>query len=195
LYPGSFLLVAKSGSLESEKVGFEVPTTIKGNNYQVPISVIFKTSTEALPVKTPAAADTFNLQNISFDFNSSLINVNAASLLNKIASFLETHPEVNISITGYTDVIGNNTYNKILSVKRAEEVKQYLQKKGIENQRMKVSGAGSSEFIAINTNPDGSDNPEGRMYNRRVEFIFENSPSGIYVHKPIRVPEKLMLKK
>lgn len=195
LYPGSFQIFAKTASHVSEIESFEVPSTIKGNNYQVPISIIFKTQLTVEPELNQLTADTFKIQNIGFDFNSHDLNISEVPLLNSIVTFLETHPEATVSITGYTDVKGNNTYNKELSVKRAEEVRHYLQKKGIEHRRMKVSGAGSSDFIAINTNPDGSDNPEGRKYNRRVEFNFENLPSGIFVNKPLLVPQKLRVKK
>jgi outer membrane protein OmpA-like peptidoglycan-associated protein len=139
LYPGNFQLLAKSTALESEKAAFEVPSTIKGGLYQFPITVVFNNPSTEKPTLNQLVTDTIDLQNIAFDFNSSELNSNSVPLLNKIASFLGTHPGVSISITGYTDVIGNNAYNKILSVKRADKVKLYLQNKGIETSRMKIT--------------------------------------------------------
>ncbi|MFN8689076.1 MAG: hypothetical protein ACK5XL_03655, partial [Cyclobacteriaceae bacterium] len=53
----------------------------------------------------------------------------------------------------------------------------YLIKKGIESKRLVAKGYGETRPIARNTNPDGSDNPEGRQRNRRTEFkILEIGP-------------------
>jgi len=49
-------------------------------------------------------------------------------------------------------------------------VVNYLIKKGIARERLKSKGFGESKPIAPNTNPDGSDNPEGRSKNRRTEL-------------------------
>ena len=57
-----------------------------------------------------------------------------------------------------------------LSERRANAAKDYLVEKGIEEARIRTSGFGESKPIAPNDNPDGSDNPEGRAKNRRVEF-------------------------
>jgi outer membrane protein OmpA-like peptidoglycan-associated protein len=57
-----------------------------------------------------------------------------------------------------------------LSQKRAESVVKYLIEKGITKDRLSAKGYGATDFIAPNTNPDGSDNPDGRQMNRRTEF-------------------------
>jgi outer membrane protein OmpA-like peptidoglycan-associated protein len=41
--------------------------------------------------------------------------------------------------------------------------------------RLKATGRGESEPVAPNENDDGSDNPEGRARNRRVEFVYAKS--------------------
>ena len=43
-------------------------------------------------------------------------------------------------------------------------------KKGIDEKRLVAQGYGESKPVARNTNPDGTDNPEGRQRNRRTEF-------------------------
>ena len=53
---------------------------------------------------------------------------------------------------------------------KLNEIKSQLNKKGISNSRMVTVGLGESKPKASNTNSDGSDNPEGRQLNRRVEF-------------------------
>ena len=57
-----------------------------------------------------------------------------------------------------------------LSQKRAEGVVNYLISKGIVKERLIPKGYGASKPTAPNTNPDGSDNQQGRDKNRRTEF-------------------------
>jgi outer membrane protein OmpA-like peptidoglycan-associated protein len=47
---------------------------------------------------------------------------------------------------------------------------EYILSKGIAAKRIISQGYGETKPVASNTNPDGSDNPEGRQLNRRVEF-------------------------
>jgi outer membrane protein OmpA-like peptidoglycan-associated protein len=74
-------------------------------------------------------------------------------------------------IEGYTDSKGSDSYNLRLSDKRAASVKDWLVKKGgVGNKKMTTKGWGEANPVAPNENPDGSDNPEGRQKNRRVEI-------------------------
>ena len=71
-----------------------------------------------------------------------------------------------------TDSIGSAARNQRLSLERAENVVDALiAALGIDDERLQAEGRGASEPIADNTNPDGSDNPDGRQLNRRVEII------------------------
>ncbi|MCV5714411.1 OmpA family protein, partial [Escherichia coli] len=64
-----------------------------------------------------------------------------------------------------------------LSERRAASVKKYLVDNfGLSPDRLQTRGFGETKPIAPNTNPDGSDNPEGRQKNRRVEVIIK--PTG-----------------
>ena len=67
-------------------------------------------------------------------------------------------------IEGHTDNVGAAAYNKRLSERRAQAVKDYFIKAGIENYRMKAVGYGFSRPAASN------DTEEGRAENRRVEL-------------------------
>ena len=71
---------------------------------------------------------------------------------------------------GHCDSIGTIEDNQKLSERRAHAVYNYFIKKGISADRMKTIGYGETIPKASNTNPDGSDNPEGRAMNRRVEL-------------------------
>lgn len=89
--------------------------------------------------------------------------------LTKLIKYMKEHPEAKITLEGHTDFKGEEDYNQNLSIKRAERVKNSLIAAGISASRIKTTGYGELKPIANNTNPDGTDNPEGRQKNRRVE--------------------------
>tara|TARA_B100001109_G_scaffold113201_1_gene92346 strand:+ start:758 stop:994 length:237 start_codon:yes stop_codon:yes gene_type:complete len=66
-----------------------------------------------------------------------------------------------ILITGHTDGIGEEKYNKILSEKRAKSVYEYLLSLSHEKLKISYQGYGSSKPVR-----DGYDGPR----NRRIEF-------------------------
>lgn len=75
-----------------------------------------------------------------------------------------------VMIEGHTDSKGTEPYNQKLSERRAQAVFNYFVDKGISSSRMQTIGYGETRPIASNTKPNGSDNPEGRALNRRVEL-------------------------
>lgn len=111
------------------------------------------------------------LSNIYFDFDSDVLNPSVMEYLDStLYMVLVDNPEITIEISAHTDSKGADDYNKKLSQRRAESVVAYLQGKGINAKKLIAKGYGEEQPIAPNTNPDGSDNPEGRQKNRRVEF-------------------------
>lgn len=106
-------------------------------------------------------------RNIFFDKNSDKIVANSFSSLNEVVSILKENPLLHLSIGGNTDNIGKASYNLALSQKRADAVKNYLIKQGIESTRLKAIGYGQDKPIADNTTS------AGRAQNRRVELQLE----------------------
>jgi len=84
------------------------------------------------------------LEEILFDFNSSILNTNQISALDTIAKELAETSSLNIELIGYTDSIGTIEYNKVLSIKRAIAVANYLIEKGVNKSRITTTGAGIS---------------------------------------------------
>lgn len=70
-----------------------------------------------------------------------------------------------VEIAGHTDAVGTKDYNQQLSLRRAQAVKDYLTKKGVDSRRIKPVGYGKSRPLASNDDEEG-----GRELNRRVEF-------------------------
>lgn len=110
------------------------------------------------------------LENIYYAFNSAEIGPEAALELDKLVQLLEDNPRIRIELSSHTDSVGSNAANLQLSQRRAESAVAYIIDKGILKGRIVSRGYGESQPIARNTNPDGTDNPEGRAKNRRTEF-------------------------
>jgi OOP family OmpA-OmpF porin len=111
------------------------------------------------------------LEDILYDFNSAELSQNAKNIIDTTLLILLTEaPEFIIEIGSHTDTIGTAKDNLELSQERAQSVVEYLITKGIDEERLVARGYGSSNPIAPNFKPDGSDNPIGREKNRRTEF-------------------------
>lgn len=110
------------------------------------------------------------LENIYYEFNSAKIGDEAALELDKLVEILEDNPQIRIELSSHTDSVGTDSYNLQLSQRRAESAVSYILENGIDPDRIVARGYGESRPIARNTNPDGTDNVEGRARNRRTEF-------------------------
>lgn len=130
--------------------------------------------TQDLQVKETATEIRIELAaDVLFDFDKSTIKPEAATALHKVAEIIKDkgHGRA-VRIDGYTDSKGGADYNQKLSEQRAGSVKQWLtQKEGLSKVTMTTQGFGARNPVAPNTKPDGSDNPEGRQKNRRVEIV------------------------
>ena len=74
-------------------------------------------------------------------------------------------------------------------------VKKFLTDKGINSKRIETVGYGSEKPLVQNTNDDGSDNPEGRQLNRRIELkVLSEDGSMENVVNKINVPQNLKKK-
>lgn len=87
--------------------------------------------------------------------------------LNEVAEALKSQNGHDIVIEGHTDSQGTAASNLDLSQKRADSVRDYLVRRGIDGARIKAQGIGQTRPIADNTSPDG------RANNRRVEIIVQ----------------------
>lgn len=74
-----------------------------------------------------------------------------------------------ITLGGHSDTRGSDRDNLASSRKRAEAVRDYLLSKGVPAERMTVIAFGETRALVPNAKPDGSDDPEARAKNRRVE--------------------------
>lgn len=116
-----------------------------------------------------------NLPDVLFQFNSSRLTVDAHDKVSHIASILNKKARTRrVSVEGHTDAIGSDSYNLALSEQRAQAVARELSTDGVRAQRLATRGFGEKYPVAPNTREDGTDNPNGRAKNRRVEVVIEN---------------------
>jgi len=109
---------------------------------------------------------------VLFDFDKSDLLPKAQQTLTQAAQIIRDRAKGEVRIDGYTDAKGSDAYNQKLSERRAEAVKVWFIKDAkIQNIKFVTEGFGAKNPVAPNTNPDGSDNPDGRQKNRRVEII------------------------
>ena len=108
---------------------------------------------------------------VLFEFDKADIRPEAEPALQQVVEIIQQYPRAGVSIDGYTDAKGADAYNLRLSDKRAAAVKSWLVQKGnVNGKQIKTKGWGKANPVAPNTNHDGSDNPDGRQKNRRVEI-------------------------
>jgi outer membrane protein OmpA-like peptidoglycan-associated protein len=130
--------------------------------------------TQDIQVKETATEIRIDLAaDVLFDFDKSTIKPEAAIALHSVAEIIKDKGNGRtVRIEGHTDGKGSASYNQSLSQRRAKSVQQWLaQKEGLSQGMMTTQGFGASEPVAPNTKPDGSDDPEGRQKNRRVEIV------------------------
>jgi outer membrane protein OmpA-like peptidoglycan-associated protein len=101
---------------------------------------------------------------ILFDYDSSDLRPDARETLSELASVFSRYPETRLRVEGHTDSTGSESYNQLLSEKRAESVASDLMQRGVEAGRIEMRGYGKTRPVADNSTP------EGRQLNRRVEI-------------------------
>ncbi len=110
----------------------------------------------------------------NFEFGSDVFKPGEQCILyaDSVATFLSEHPEMFLLIIGHTDSVGMEKNNYELGLRRAKNAEQYFRELGVKAE-ISTDSKGKTQPIAPNTNPDGTDNPDGRQKNRRVNFKIE----------------------
>jgi len=130
------------------------------------------------------------VENILFPLNQ-VGNIKPKPSLDTLANYLLRNPDAIIEVGGYCDASGKADYNFILGQKRADAVKDYFIKKGINPKQVIAQSYGEENPIAKNKNKDGSWNPAGQNYNRRVEFRVINQGDETILIRGMKLPDNL----
>ena len=111
--------------------------------------------------------ETISLPNVQFFKNSDVLLPSSATDLQQLADLLLKNDTLSATIYGHTDSTGKRSENIVLSQRRAESVKKFLQSLGVDGDRLKAVGMGPDKPKADNRTE------EGRLINRRVEVELE----------------------
>jgi outer membrane protein OmpA-like peptidoglycan-associated protein len=166
---GQYLFVLPAG--KNYNIAYEADGYLfYSENREVPKNTNYYAMYKDIELPTVTVGSKIILNNIFFDFDKATLRPISSVELKNIIKLLNKYPKVIVEIAGYTDSNGSVEYNLILSESRASSVVAYLKAHGIDSTRMIPKGYGEGSPDAKNKNTDGSDNPEGRQLNRRVEL-------------------------
>lgn len=123
------------------------------------------------PVVTPEPPQYESIElMILFDNDKSFVKQKYYSEIQRVADFMNRHPEVTVTLEGHTDSNASDSYNVGLSQRRVDATKRILINQfGISANRVNSVGYGESRPVATNATA------EGRQRNRRVVAVFENN--------------------
>lgn len=101
---------------------------------------------------------------ILFPTGKYTLNPQAKADLTRFAASLQSNPDTNVQILGFTDNTGSFEVNQRLAGERADAVLSYLANSGVSPTRLSAKGIPMADYVASN------DTPAGRAQNRRVEI-------------------------
>ena len=129
-------------------------------------------SSELIRTETATTIEVTLPADVLFDFDKSDIRPTAQRALREVADVIRGKAQGPVTIQGYTDALGKDTYNQTLSERRANAVKGWLvTKESLPVTRLATAGFGARNPVAPNRKADGTDDPDGRQLNRRVTLI------------------------
>lgn len=120
---------------------------------------------EALKAEETERGLVLTLGDVLFDTDKATLKPGAQKTLDRLAEFLNDHPDRGLLIEGHTDSTGDSGYNLNLSSQRANAVRSALVARNIAPSRLSAEGLGEDYPVATN------DTVAGRQENRRVEII------------------------
>jgi OmpA-OmpF porin, OOP family len=122
--------------------------------------------------ETPEKTSVVLAADVLFEYDRADLAADANARIDELAEQLTDLGPRLVTIGGHTDDHGEPAYNQDLSEARAESVRAALDSRLDDEFTFDVAGYGETQPVAPNQNQDGSDNPEGRALNRRVEISF-----------------------
>src|SRR5271155_3885089 len=125
-----------------------------------------------------------NMADVLFAFGKFQLQQSAREALAKFSGIVLAHPGLHLSVEGYTDSVGSDSFNQTLSEQRANAVRDYLIQQGLDPTSIVATGFGKSNPVASN------DTAAGRQQNRRVEIIISGEVIGTKIGAPSAPPQQ-----
>ncbi|MPZ17672.1 MAG: OmpA family protein [Luteitalea sp.] len=127
-----------------------------------------------------------------FEFGSAKLSAEAQSAISTAGKEISGRSGT-VTIEGHTDSVGEDASNQTLSEQRAASVRDGLRAELGDGFSYETVGFGETKPVATNQNPDGSDNPDGRAQNRRVEVRLGTlTPAGPPTLEPAELQNDLV---
>jgi OOP family OmpA-OmpF porin len=119
------------------------------------------------PAQQPAPGTKLGtIGNAFFDFNRAEVKPgDGEDVLSNVVKTMKDNPGLKVLVEGHTDSVGSEDYNLRLSERRANAVRDYIVRQGVDAARITTRGAGEARPVASN------DTAAGRAENRRAEVI------------------------
>ncbi len=114
-----------------------------------------------------------SINNIYFDFNTTMLDDKDKQAIQNVASLLEKYPHLHVYVNAHADDRGSESYNFSLSKRRAKAVAQFVEKSGINESRITRNSFGETQPATTCL----SCTEDQHMLNRRAEFTFSMSKS------------------
>jgi outer membrane protein OmpA-like peptidoglycan-associated protein len=163
---------AQSARLEADAARTEAQTA-----YQETVEL--QREIEQLQARPTDRGLVLTLGDVLFETGRADLKPGSVARLDQLADFMQRHPERSVVVEGHTDSVGSDESNLLLSQRRAESVKAYLLRRGLDPSRVTTTGLGESMPVASN------DDPGGRQQNRRVEIVVSHADQQ-HADQPIR---------
>jgi outer membrane protein OmpA-like peptidoglycan-associated protein len=164
---------AERDRIQAAARSHEANVAVAQRNAAMEQSAQLQAEVEALKAKQTERGIVLTLGDVLFDTGSANLSPGAASKLDRLAAFLNEHPDRRVQIEGFTDSVGSDAYNLDLSERRANAVKAALTMRGIDSSRIATEGYGKAYPVASNSDSGG------RQLNRRVEVVIGNANTPI----------------
>jgi outer membrane protein OmpA-like peptidoglycan-associated protein len=131
-----------------------------------------------LPTQETTRGLVVRMQDVLFDTGKYTLKEDAREALAKLSGIVLSHPGLSLQVEGYTDITGSASFNQTLSEQRANTVRDFLAKQGVDGHELTAVGYGPQYPVASN------DTVAGRKMNRRVELVVSGEVIGVKIGAP-----------
>lgn len=108
--------------------------------------------------------ESMRLEGVNFENDSHILTAESEAILQQAARYILSSFDQRFEISGHTDNVADESYNRNLSQERADVVMAYLVDQGVGVAQLQAVGYGESKPVS------GNDSESGRAENRRVEL-------------------------
>jgi peptidoglycan-associated lipoprotein len=102
---------------------------------------------------------------VFFDYDQSDLTGESRDMVEKLVTWLQTHPDLTLTLEGHADERGTREYNLALGERRASSVRSYMEALGIESSRLRVISYGKEQPAVL------ASNESAWSQNRRAVFV------------------------